>query len=42
MQLVLGFILFGTFALTAAIAERDPQSETKRITGKRRKSRRRQ
>lgn len=37
MPLVLGFIIFGTFALTAVIAESDPQSETKRLTKKTRK-----
>lgn len=37
MPLVLGFIIFGTFALTAVIAESDPQSEPKRLTKKARK-----
>lgn len=42
MPFVLGFILFGTFALTAVIAESDPQSEPKRLTKKTRQITRRQ
>jgi hypothetical protein len=39
MPVVLGSILFGAFAVTAAIVEGDWQTETKRLTGKRRKNR---
>lgn len=42
MPLVLGFLIFGTFALTAVIAESDPPSETRRLTKKTNKNFRRQ
>lgn len=40
MPIVLGFILLGTFVLTAVIAESEPTFETKRLTGRKRKIRR--
>jgi hypothetical protein len=42
MPIIIGSILFGAFAITAAIVEGDLQPETTRLTGKKRKSRREQ
>ena len=39
MPVVRGCIIFGAFVLSAAIVEGDLQPETKRLTGKRGKSR---
>ncbi len=36
MQVILGFILLGAFALTAAIVEGDLPTETKRLSQKKR------
>ncbi|HEY9611000.1 hypothetical protein [Allocoleopsis sp.] len=40
MPIIVGSILFGAFAITAAIVEGDLQPETKRLTGKKRQSHR--
>jgi hypothetical protein len=40
MPIIIGSILFGAFAITAAIVEGDLQPESTRLTGKKRKSRR--
>ncbi|HEY9831581.1 MAG TPA: hypothetical protein V6D26_13455 [Stenomitos sp.] len=40
MPVIIGSILFGAFAITAAIVEGDWQPETTRLTGKKRNSRR--
>lgn len=42
MPIIIGSILFGAFAITAAIVEGDLQPETTRLTGKKRKSPREQ
>lgn len=42
MPIIIGSILFGAFAITAALVEGDWQTETTRLTGKKRKSRRNQ
>jgi len=39
MPIILGSILFGAFAITAAIVEGDLQPETTKLTGKNPKSR---